>query len=116
MTIISTSDLLGDMPPQLLFVTLASILIAIPVVLFLMKAIMKNADNFKPTITKRVKIIERRPPKGNGITLFREYSIETDAGERLILRNYDEKTLILKEGDQGIMSYCGKTIKSFKRD
>lgn len=115
MTIISTSDFFDTVPPQFFLVMIFLIIIIMPVMFILMKNIMKNADNSKPLITKRVKIIERRPQK-NGVALFSEYSIETDTGERLILRNYDEKTLILKEGDQGIMSYCGKTIKSFKRD
>lgn len=112
------SDFFSDMPPQLPLVMFASILVLIfiiPAMIFLMKSIMKNADKSKPLVSKRVKIIERRAPQGNGIALFNDYCVETDTGERLILRNFDERTIILKEGDQGIISYRGRTIESFKR-
>lgn len=87
-------------------------ILIIPIIILGVRAIMKNADNAKPLFTKRVKIIERRTPQG-GIRFFGTYCVETDTGERFILKNFDEKRIIIKEGDQGMLSYRGKTIVSF---
>lgn len=90
------------------------IIIMIPIAILITRSLMKHSGSMKPLVTKRVKILERRMPQ-NSINLFCTYCVETDTGERLILKNFDEKKLIIKEGDQGMMSYRGKTIISFER-
>ena len=112
MTIISTSNLKEFLP--IMIPVMLIFIVLMPLAILIARAIVKGSDDLKPLITKRVKIIERRMPEG-GIRLFCSYCAETETGERLLLRNFNEKKLIIREGVIGMISYRGKNIVSFNR-
>ncbi len=76
---------------------------------FIVTRVIKNSDNNKPIIRKSVKILEKRVSTG-----LEQYDVETSDGERLRLVKYDNK-IIITAGDEGTLSYKGKTIVGFNR-
>lgn len=87
------------------------ICIVISAISFALFKIIKGADNSKPLITNRVKIIEKRPTHP-----VSWYVVETQDGNRIELRCFDKDKIYISAGDSGMMSYRGKTIVDFKRD
>ncbi len=88
--------------------------IMIPILLFVLIIayfVLKNADNKKELITKKVTILEKLVQNGN----VAWYIVECENGERIRLRNLQANRIIIAVGDKGIMKYRGQTIQSFER-
>lgn len=92
----------------LIFITLFFII----GILWLVLIVIKKSDDKKPLNKKKVKVIEKLSQQVN----VAWYMFEDESGERLQLRTFEANTLMLKVGDQGIVSYRGKTIKLFERE
>lgn len=86
-------------------------LAVLSVILVIICTVMKNKDNSKPIVTKKAKILEKTLSQGN----TEWYNVELEDGQRLKLRSFKAKDLIITAGDIGILSYQGQTIVDFKR-
>ncbi len=72
---------------------------------------VKRQDNNKELMTRKVKVLEKPVQQGN----VEWYVVECENGERLKLRSFQANNVIIAVGDVGILSYKGKTIRSFQR-
>lgn len=74
----------------------------------------KKQDNKKPLTTRTCKILEKTLKNtGNNIEW---YLVEFEDGERQKLRSFRADTILISEGDTGVVTYRGITIESFKRE
>lgn len=72
---------------------------------------LKRQDDNKELLTKKVKVLEKPIHQGN----IEWYVVECENGERLKLRSFQANNIIIAVGDEGTISYRGKTIYSFQR-
>lgn len=87
-------------------------LVVLGIIAKVMSCVVKNQDNKLPKEQKRGKIIEKIQMQTNQVYWV---TVEFKDGERKKLRVFGQ-TLILKEGDEGVIEYQGQTIKSFRRE
>lgn len=88
------------------------VLIAIFIIFLILYLYIKNQDEKKELVTKKVKILEKPIQQGN----IEWYIVECENSERLKLRSFQADNIIITVGDTGIISYKGKTIQSFQRN
>ena len=86
---------------------IAVILIAL---LFVAVYFIKKQYNKQPLITRRCKVVEKT------LNVIEWDVVEFENGERKKLRNLEANTIIISEGDIGVITYRGITIESFKRE
>lgn len=88
------------------------ILIVMCIMMWLLVLFVKKKDDSQPLQTMRGKILEKPVQQGN----IEWYVVEFEDGRRLKLRNFQSNHLIVSVGDEGMISYKGKTIQSFQRE
>lgn len=87
------------------------ILLGLLVVSILFYVYMKNKDNNKERLSKKVTVLEKSAQQGNVIW----YVMECENGSRIRLVSYQANNMIIAVGDKGIVNYKGQTIESFDR-
>ena len=95
----------------IMLITMFAILIFFTIAACIAYAAIRNGDNKKPLITCNVRVIEKLSSQGK----IAWYILETENGERLQLRTFKANILMLSKGDNGKVTYQGKTITDFKR-
>lgn len=105
----SPTEKLADWFPLVVILVIG--LIILGVVAALIYFFVKKQDNGKELVTRRVKILEKPIKQGN----IEWYVVECENGERLKLRSFQANSIFISVGDEGIMSYKGKTVQSFRR-
>ena len=93
------------------FPLMSVIMLSLFFILVIVYFIIKNADNKKELIIKKVKILEK--PIEQGSTAW--YIVECEDGKRIKLRSFNADKIIIMVGDEGIIKYRGQTIQSFER-
>lgn len=86
------------------------VLIGMAIVAIIVYYIIKNQDNSKALISKKVKVLEKPVQQGNVVW----YVVECENGQRLKLRSFQGNKLFIAVGDIGIIEYRGQTIQTFK--
>ena len=87
-------------------------LIGVFLVLLVIRGFVGMLDSGEELVTRKVKIIEKPVQQGN----IEWYVVECDNGERLRLRNLHAMSVIISVGDEGFISFRGKTVESFWRE
>lgn len=104
----TSDDILGFLPFACI---IAVIVIAL---VFAVLHFVKKQDDNKPLTTRTCKVLEKTLRNtGNGIEW---YLVEFEDGERQKLRSFRADTILISEGDIGVITYRGITIESFKRE
>ena len=73
--------------------------------------VIKNSDNNKIIMTRRVRVLDK--PIDNGNVAW--YLMQDINGNRIRLRTFAARKLLITVGDSGIVKYRGQTIESFQR-
>ncbi len=102
---IDSSDL------EWIFPVLIGTLIAFVLLCGLIKIVVGAKEDAKELVTKKVKVLEKPIQQGN----VEWYIVECENGERLKLRNLEANTIIITVGDEGVISFKGKTVYTFQR-
>lgn len=103
---INSSDII-DMVPIFF-----GILVALMIIFSVLYFFVKRQDNNKELIIQRVKVLEKPIQQGN----IEWYVVECENGERIKLRSFQADKIIIAIGDEGVISYKGQTIQSFRRE
>lgn len=94
-----------------MFPIFLGVLVGIAVVVFVILYVLKNKDNGKELVERKVKVLEKPMQQGN----IAWYVMECQNGERIRLRSFQANGLIIAVGDVGIVRFKGITIQSFQR-
>lgn len=88
------------------------VMIGLVIVLLIINALLKNKDSKKELITCRATVTENLGDSCG--TAW--YIMETENGQRIKLRSFQTRTLLLMVGDRGIVKYRGETLEDFQRE